>query len=102
MEMMQGAQTLDKVGTELAEELGKGSFFEVADDAPPKLDKRKVKKMKPAQPGLREQLSRPVGSRATLATGGAADGGGLLMRSSAGKMAVYTPPPMPRVRSVHC
>ena len=46
IEMMQGAQTLDKVGTELARELGKGSFFEVADAAPPKLDKRKVK-MKP-------------------------------------------------------
>ena len=54
MEMMQGAQTLDKVGTELARELGKGSFFEVADEAPPKLDKRKVKKMKPAQ--LKEEL----------------------------------------------
>jgi len=54
MEMMQGAQTLDKVGTELAKELGKGSFFEVADEPPPKLDKRKVKKMKPAQ--LKEEL----------------------------------------------
>jgi hypothetical protein len=54
MEMMQGAQTLDKVGTQLAKELGKGSFFEVADEAPPKLDKRKVKKMKPAQ--LKEEL----------------------------------------------
>ena len=54
LEMMQGAQTLDKVGTELAKELGKGSFFEVADEPPPKLDKRKVKKMKPAQ--LKEEL----------------------------------------------
>ena len=54
MEMMQGAQTLDKVGTQLAKDLGKGSFFEVADEAPPKLDKRKVKKMKPAQ--LKEEL----------------------------------------------
>ena len=54
IEMLQGAQTLDKVGTELARELGKGSFFEVADAAPPKLDKRKVKKMKPAQ--LKEEL----------------------------------------------
>ena len=54
MEMMQGAQSLDKVGTELAKDLGKGSFFEVADEPPPKLDKRKVKKMKPAQ--LKEEL----------------------------------------------
>ncbi len=54
MEMMQGAQTLDKVGTQLAKDLGKGSFFEVADEPPPKLDKRKVKKMKPAQ--LKEEL----------------------------------------------
>ena len=42
---MQGAQTLDKV----AKKMEKGSFFEAADDAPPKLDKRNVKKMKPAQ-----------------------------------------------------
>ena len=54
MEMMQGAQAARaRSETEPARELGKGTFFEVADDAPPKLDKRKVKKMN-AQ--LKEEL----------------------------------------------
>lgn len=53
-ELCKGAQDFEREGRELAKKLQGQSFFEKVDDAPPKLNKIKVKKMKPAQ--LKEEL----------------------------------------------